>query len=305
MNGQKLLEGERYVTSSLIPYVITQIRKGLLDITANNTLNVGARDQATLMLENFNSHWGSGAEGTIYQEHETEGDRRRQKGIPRLILFACALDPRTKALHCLSLVDRNIIFKELENYMLQLEGLNDPLNMMGGQQALQDGALAANNTAAIDEDDDDKNYGYFFTSVRAENNNPPNHNADDEDNNDGLAQGLQQHHVFDRNGAIKRELEQWKDEEVLQRIIQLQDGTKKLSDPLKWWNMKTTKYHYMSQVAQRLLCIPATSASAERAFSSAGLTIAADRCSMLPELANELVFLHDAYRLFDEINQNV
>ena len=115
---------------------------------------------------------------------------------------------------------------------------------------------------------------------------------------------MQQHHVFDRNGAIKRELEQWKDEEILARIIQLQDGTKKLSDPLKWWNMKTNTYHYMSQVAQRLLCIPATSASAERAFSSAGLTIAADRCSILPELANELVFLHDAYRLFDEMIQN-
>ena len=86
-------------------------------------------------------------------------------------------------------------------------------------------------------------------------------------------------------------------------IRQLPDGTKKLSDPLKWWSTKIDKYHYLCQVAQRLLCIPATSASAERAFSSAGLTIAADRCNLLPELADELVFLHDAYRLIAEMRE--
>ena len=50
----------------------------------------------------------------------------------------------------------------------------------------------------------------------------------------------------------------------------------------------------MSQLAIRILCIPATSAPAERVFSVAGLTIAKNRARLAPETANELIFLHEA-----------
>ena len=50
----------------------------------------------------------------------------------------------------------------------------------------------------------------------------------------------------------------------------------------------------LSQLAFHILCIPATSAPAERVFSVAGLTIAKDRARLAPQTANELIFLHDA-----------
>ena len=39
----------------------------------------------------------------------------------------------------------------------------------------------------------------------------------------------------------------------------------------------------------------------ERLFSHAGLTIANDRARLLPDLASELIYLHDAWRVYDSI----
>jgi hypothetical protein len=64
--------------------------------------------------------------------------------------------------------------------------------------------------------------------------------------------------------------------------------------PLSWWKVNELKFPLLSQLAHRLLSIPATSAPSERVFSSAGLTIAKDRARLAPETANELVFLHEA-----------
>jgi hypothetical protein len=76
--------------------------------------------------------------------------------------------------------------------------------------------------------------------------------------------------------------------------LPLQDAGGKFSCPLKWWRANQCKYKLLSQLALRILCIPATSAPAERVFSVAGLTIAKDRARLAPQTANELIFLHDA-----------
>jgi hypothetical protein len=56
------------------------------------------------------------------------------------------------------------------------------------------------------------------------------------------------------------------------------------------WGEFSSSFH----LAQRLLCIPATSAPSERVFSNAGLTIAKDRARLATDTASELIFLHDA-----------
>ena len=58
----------------------------------------------------------------------------------------------------------------------------------------------------------------------------------------------------------------------------------------------------MAHIARKVLCVPATSAPVERLFSHAGLTIANDRARLLvPDMAEDLVFLHDAWELMDEL----
>ena len=82
----------------------------------------------------------------------------------------------------------------------------------------------------------------------------------------------------------------------MQRI----DDDDKLTNPLAWWKERMIKYPLLIKLVIRTLCIPATSAPSERLFSHAGLTIARDRASMLPENAEELIFLKEIWPVIEE-----
>jgi hypothetical protein len=56
-------------------------------------------------------------------------------------------------------------------------------------------------------------------------------------------------------------------------------------------------------LARRYLCIPATSAPAERAFLTAGHVVDDARSSLLPENAAALVFLKSAWPLMELLEQ--
>ena len=61
--------------------------------------------------------------------------------------------------------------------------------------------------------------------------------------------------------------------------------------PLLWWNNYNTQLPLMAKLARNYLCIPATSVSSERAFSTAGNIVSAKRSCLLPEHVDMLVFL--------------
>lgn len=62
-------------------------------------------------------------------------------------------------------------------------------------------------------------------------------------------------------------------------------------DPLKWWREHEVIFPLLSQLSKQYLCIPGTSVSAERVFSTAGDVITAKRSSLKPEHVDHLVFL--------------
>jgi len=57
------------------------------------------------------------------------------------------------------------------------------------------------------------------------------------------------------------------------------------------------KYPMLARVARRALGIPATSAPVERLFSTAGLVLSHKRCSLSPDMAADLIFLHETWEL--------
>ncbi|KAI4815177.1 hypothetical protein KUCAC02_005334 [Chaenocephalus aceratus] len=59
-------------------------------------------------------------------------------------------------------------------------------------------------------------------------------------------------------------------------------------DPLNWWRVHEI---LLSRVSKRYLCIPGTSVSAERLFSTAGDVVTAKRSTLKPEHVDQLVFL--------------
>ena len=66
------------------------------------------------------------------------------------------------------------------------------------------------------------------------------------------------------------------------------------NNPLDWWKLNACRFKVLSQMAKEILCIPATSASVERLFSASGNTITEERCNLSRDVANDLIFLHDA-----------
>lgn len=62
-------------------------------------------------------------------------------------------------------------------------------------------------------------------------------------------------------------------------------------DPLEWWREFRKLYPRLSHLARKYLCIPATSSSSERVFSTGGNIVTCQRASLKSEHVNRLFFL--------------
>lgn len=62
-------------------------------------------------------------------------------------------------------------------------------------------------------------------------------------------------------------------------------------DPLMWWHDNQKRYPLMAKLAQKYMCICATSTSSERMFSTAGHIATPERSCLKPHKVNMLVFL--------------
>ncbi len=62
-------------------------------------------------------------------------------------------------------------------------------------------------------------------------------------------------------------------------------------DPLVWWHDNQRRYPLMAKLAQKYMCICATSTSSERMFSTAGNIATPERSCLKPHKVNMLVFL--------------
>lgn len=62
-------------------------------------------------------------------------------------------------------------------------------------------------------------------------------------------------------------------------------------DPLKWWNSHRINFPRLCKLAQKYLCIQATSSASERAFSTSGNVVTDHRSCLKPDKVDMLVFL--------------
>lgn len=75
---QKLMQGEKYITLSEVPFHAHTLRKHLTAMAADSSSRI--KDTAQLMLDDFDARW--------------------PKDWPRAVMIAVALDPRTKLMKC-------------------------------------------------------------------------------------------------------------------------------------------------------------------------------------------------------------
>ena len=82
--------------------------------------------------------------------------------------------------------------------------------------------------------------------------------------------------------------------EQVQKEIELYKGMPAIpsgQDPVAWWWGKRDTLPNLSALSEVYLCVQASSTPSERVFSCAGQAISQERCRILPEKANMLIFL--------------
>nr|XP_054600927.1 E3 SUMO-protein ligase ZBED1-like [Nothobranchius furzeri] len=62
-------------------------------------------------------------------------------------------------------------------------------------------------------------------------------------------------------------------------------------NPLEWWKAHEVFFPKVSQLAQKYLCIPATSSPSERVFSTGGNIVTCQRAALKPDKVDKLIFL--------------
>jgi hypothetical protein len=208
--------------------------------------------------------------------------------------MASFLYPRTKGGVGIPFVDKAFIISKIKETMIQI-------SLDIERQAQQHQQLQANN------------------NVKQHNIDIPMHRAAAHDpfDIDMMFHELNEHHMEERQGQLQPEAEELPGGHVTRELNRLNFVNAELllyqqepsiyssfNCPLSWWRTKELKFPLLSHLAYRLLCIPATSAPSERVFSSARLTIAKDRARLAPQIANELVFLHDALPAIKKYEQS-
>lgn len=261
MAAQKVLEGEKYVTISLLCSIIHRIRASLTEAQIQPDNSEYVTKMLNTLRTSFDQEWGSGVTDTAFEEHYTLGPRNRHKGFRPVHMVAHFIDPRMKNSSIFGDEDKKKIVKEVlergkciatELYQEAIRLAPTPVDaavpvaaaprgfedLLGLQRPDPPPAIAVAPQAAPD----------FEAQVQTE-----------------LA-------IYGNEGALDI-----------------------YSNPLEWWKERQGKMPVLSLLARRILCIPATSAPSERLFSVAGLTIANDRARLLPDNAADLIFLRGAW----------
>ena len=276
MLAQELLEGEKYVTLSLVVSIIEKIRKNLKEELRNTEHSEYVTSMLKVLLQVFTAEWGSGDKNTQYDEHFTTGYRKRHKGYRVLHMLAAFLDPRTKLLMTFCLEPRNT---GCDRNKIYFEARRRAIILLKQRKLTQGPVVPVVPVDGVVPPVD--KFGDLF---------------DDVDAQVSLVPAVL---VQTDEEVVDKELISYCNEPKMGRLNQ----DSMLSNPLEWWAQHEGKYPILSSLARNVLCIPATSAPTERLFSYAGLTIADNRTNLLPDNAAEIIYLRVAWQKVENLRK--
>ena len=93
---QRVLEGEKYVTGSLVPVAIYTIRQSFLQVIASQAADPVVKQLTRKMLDNFDRRYHPTTNGELIYEREVSlGHGNRYSAIHSYFFKAAFLDPHT------------------------------------------------------------------------------------------------------------------------------------------------------------------------------------------------------------------
>ena len=265
------LEGEKYVTCSMVPLHIKAIVTELEKLSTSYDSSISAT--ADLLLADLRKRW---------QEW------------PRAIYINVALDPRTKRMSCFDAQQKTEAWRLVKEEMASLE--RHKVAAATTTAAAAAAAATATATSSPQQQQQPQRGGSSSSAPRASSGSSSStrkrasifeSDADDTHSDDGTEVTTIDPEYF-LQSRIDNEIKLFKE---LGRL----DPRKDRQTPFEWWRSAATAYPLLAAVARKWLAVPASSAASERLFSSAGLTVSKKRTRLGTDRVSTLVFLKTAW----------
>ena len=303
MTAQKLLEGAKYVTGSLVVPCIYDLRNELNDAIDDlqgssdsdsgdddadfNAAKAAVMPCVTALHKDFVNRWGEESDLLNY----TEGIRRQPRGFKLVQVLATALDPRTKLLYGIDDDVKPMVWKLVQDEAVKIAvAKRQEANAAALTSPRSPTAVAAPPASAAGGSRKlARNRGGFMAALQSA----------------GRARGqvggggdISTSNLI--AGSVQLEVESFQRCDLLMMYREDSKGEKTFLDPLDWWRLKNADFPHLAILARRVLAIPATQAESERLFSCAGNIVTKNRNALSPENVELLVLLRHSWERVEQ-----
>ncbi|XP_029958862.1 zinc finger BED domain-containing protein 1-like isoform X2 [Salarias fasciatus] len=315
---QRFLKQQPAITAALLS---NEVRKNEKDISTLTEADIGAAEEivramkpmkaATIVMEEEKTPTLS-AVAPIHAQlieklQESPGDSNMSKEIKSAIcqdlgrrhldeqqrqtLHVCAaLDPRFKTLPFLSEDEQKAVYDRVVTEAARTQGLFQRGAGENESEPWESETRADGNEDAGLEVPDEEDEGSSQGPGEEENTAAQSTSKKRSRDSCGLAELLGQTYASGSAKKLKTTDKQAQEEMGRYKETAPMPITKG-ANPLNWWKEHECEYPLLSNLAKRYLCIPGTSVSSERVFSTAGDIITAQRSTLSPEHLDQILFL--------------
>jgi hypothetical protein len=275
---QRLLEGDKFVTASLVVLAIHSICSNFKKTIADASTLLPVKKLTEKLLKDFDDQFvPEGPAGKVkYTGRADIGHRNRYNGVHPYYFIASLLDPRTKGMLPKLMSDDQfkLLKQDVIAFMVELkkEQFNDSNKT--------DNADETANVAAVyaTEMDDD-----VFAELE-----------ELEENGSVHGEEIALPGAEEMKLACEYELKLF----LQSTGLKLRKANKKeYNDPLPWWKENASKYPALAPLAQLFLCIPASSAPSERVWSQAARVLTVKRTNTTDEVSSGIMFVRENMEL--------
>jgi len=323
---QCLLEGQKYVTISIIPVVVKMAHDALDNLDPDATdekdydeqCNFGLSWKLVCCIREMISQWEDRFVGqnrrhdAPFQATVERGHMKRQVGLHPAIWIAHALDPRFKntiQLRIGCLVNRKLLWQTIEDLMVSQCQKDDRESQTTAQ------AKPTATKEAVTDIQETPHSPLVVKRRSGKQLNSPDHfkfllnqASGDRDADESLPAPLE----MDIRDRCRNQLLIYRRarpiEFYTERTFADDIGRKwtenVFNDPLAWWRENYSQFPLVWNVARTYLAIPATSAPSERAFSVGGCAVSQKRCQLNAGLVEDLNLVHDNIDLLPPITSS-
>lgn len=280
---QEALEGEKYVTASLVPIAVFQVRKKFVEVRNNEETLAPVRDLTTKLLTDFDKRYVPSADisGTklSFKWGASVGHRNRYNTVHHFFFVAAFLNPRVKKMLRKVLMTAN-------DYQLLRHEVRKLLEAEAEKQMrMRDGAGNQEHHNATTMQTEEHRTGATTTPVSAKTATMYDGLMDmDDDDEEDQGEGNGENNFRD---VANEELARYDNAPSLPLV----NGDGLYTNPLSWWRDNSPRFPLLTELAHVYLAIPATSAPSERVWSRASRILTCKRSTMKPEVAQGMMFL--------------